>query len=63
MDGWAERKTTLFSANVWGQMKFLEALSQQGEQQIKLHNFCELWLLSEDPIQMWSSNEDNTLED
>ena len=44
-------------------LTFEWGLSKPDEQQIKLHNFCELWLLSEDPIQMWLSNDDNTLED
>jgi hypothetical protein len=43
-------------------LTFEWGLSKPDEQQIKLHNFCELWLLSEDPIQMWSSNDDQTLE-
>jgi hypothetical protein len=43
-------------------LTFEWGLSKPDEQQINLHNFCELWLLSEDPIQMWSSNDDNTLE-
>jgi sRNA-binding regulator protein Hfq len=37
-------------------MKFLEALSQQGEQQIKLHNFCESLRLNEEPLKIWLSN-------
>ena len=36
-------------------MKFLEALSQQGEQQIKLHNFCESLRLNEEPLKIWLS--------
>jgi hypothetical protein len=37
-------------------MKFLEALSQQGEHKTFSPENVRGWLLSEDPIQMWPNN-------
>jgi len=45
--------------NVCAYLTFEWGRSKPDEQQIYLHNYCELWLLSEDPIQMWPNNLNN----
>ena len=51
-----------FSDNVRANLTFAYGRSRPDEQQIKLHNFCELWPLSEDHMQMWPNNHEITIE-
>jgi hypothetical protein len=63
MEGRADRLSAFFADNVCGQMKFLEARSQQSEQQINLHNFCESLRLNGEPLKIWVSNHKISIKD